>query len=436
MGNILIRGLGKAYKQYGNRWDRLIEWMSLVPTIRHSHKWILKDVNLDINAGDAVGIVGKNGAGKSTLLKMITGTTEPTEGHIQIQGRVAALLELGMGFDPDFTGRQNVFMAGQLQGLNINEINNLMPEIEAFADIGSYIEEPLRTYSSGMQARLAFSVATCVKPDILIVDEALSVGDIAFQAKCMQRMEFLLKSGTTIIFVSHALNQIRQFCNKAIYIKDGRVELFGDVSTVCDQFQNDLLGINQISEPAEQSASGNIDLIDGLSIIEDPMLRKNSVLDAAGTMDLQFMSFKVFDEKGNEVSSCTRNQKLIFIACIRANRSTPSGANVGLLFADKNGYHLMACNTNYYDIYLPEMNAGETIFVKWTIEIPFALGEFRLDIGIKPEPYSTVFYDRVFCVRTLVANADVNLLKKNFGGYLFVDACIEVKKQLESANEY
>lgn len=429
MGNILIRGLGKAYKQYGNRWDRLIEWMSLVPTIRHSHKWILKDVNLDINAGDAVGIVGKNGAGKSTLLKMITGTTEPTEGHIQIQGRVAALLELGMGFDPDFTGRQNVFMAGQLQGLNINEINNLMPEIEAFADIGSYIEEPLRTYSSGMQARLAFSVATCVKPDILIVDEALSVGDIAFQAKCMQRMEFLLKSGTTIIFVSHALNQIRQFCNKAIYIKDGRVELFGDVSTVCDQFQNDLLGINQISELAEQNVSENIDLIDGLSIIEDPMLRKNSILDATGTMDLQFMSFKIFDEHGHEVSSCVKNQKLIFVACIKANKTVPSGAAVGLLFADKTGYHLMACNTNYYDMFLPSLNAGESIFVKWTIDVPFAMGEFRLDIGIKPEPYSTVFYDRVFCARTLVANTDIALLKKNFGGYLFINANIEIKKQ-------
>src|SRR3990167_4186577 len=183
MGSIRVSQLCKAYKQYPTRWSRLAEWLIPFSAPRHQLTWVLQDVSFQVKPGEALGIIGVNGAGKSTLLKMITGTTQPNAGHIQIEGRVAALLELGMGFHPDFSGRQNVFMAGQMPGLRVGEKHALMPEIEAFAEIGEYIDHPVRTYSSGMQMRLAFSVATARRPDVLIVHEALSVGDAYFQHK-------------------------------------------------------------------------------------------------------------------------------------------------------------------------------------------------------------------------------------------------------------
>ncbi|MEN9356474.1 MAG: hypothetical protein RL695_645, partial [Pseudomonadota bacterium] len=173
MGSISVNGVGKAYKQYPTRWSRLAEWLlpARIHQPRHGLRWVLHDIHFEVRAGEAIGIIGMNGAGKSTLLKILTGTTQASSGQIQIQGRVAALLELGMGFHPDFTGRQNAIMACQLQGLNGEEIAALLPDIEAFAEIGDYLDQPVRTYSSGMQMRLAFSVATAQRPDILIVDE-------------------------------------------------------------------------------------------------------------------------------------------------------------------------------------------------------------------------------------------------------------------------
>ena len=177
MGQIKVNNIGKAYKQYLTRWSRLLEWVVPLSKTRHDLKWILQDINFSVGAGEAVGIVGVNGAGKSTLLKIITGTIRQSTGEVSISGRVSALLELGMGFHPDFTGRQNVTMAAQLMGMKPDEIASAMPHVAEFAEIGDYIEEPIRIYSSGMQVRLAFSVATVLRPDVLIVDEALSVGD-------------------------------------------------------------------------------------------------------------------------------------------------------------------------------------------------------------------------------------------------------------------
>ena len=170
MGDIRVKGLGKAYKQYHSQWSRLAEWLMPTAKPRHIEHWVLRDVGFHLKEGEAVGIVGANGAGKSTLLKILAGTVRPSCGEIAVHGRIAAMLELGMGFHADFTGRQNAVMGGQLLGLSVEEILQLMPEIEAFAEIGEYIDRPVRTYSSGMQMRLAFSVATARRPDVLIVD--------------------------------------------------------------------------------------------------------------------------------------------------------------------------------------------------------------------------------------------------------------------------
>src|SRR5205085_1659835 len=209
------------------RWSRLAEWM-IPGRPRHKLKWVLRDVSFSVKPGEAVGLIGINGAGKSTLLKLITGTTQPTTGGVHMEGRVAALLELGMGFHPDFTGRQNVFMAGQLLGMTVDEIARLMPEIEAFAEIGDYMDQPVRVYSSGMQMRVAFSVATARRPDILIVDEALSVGDAYFQHKSFARIRSFREMGTTLLFVSHDKSAIQALCDEAILLHGGRIAIQGD----------------------------------------------------------------------------------------------------------------------------------------------------------------------------------------------------------------
>ena len=244
MGAITVTNLGKAYKHYPTRWSRLAEWLLPGHKPRHQLKWVLQDISFTVNPGEAVGIIGINGVGKSTLLKIITGTTQPTTGSVRITGRVAAMLELGMGFHPDFTGRQNALMSGQLLGYRPDEIANLMPGIEAFAEIGDYIDQPVRVYSSGMQMRLAFSVATAHRPDVLIVDEALSVGDTYFQHKSFDRIRQFSKQGTTLLIVSHDKQAIQSICSQAILLNAGRLVMQGEPEAVTDYY-NSMLASHQ-----------------------------------------------------------------------------------------------------------------------------------------------------------------------------------------------
>ncbi len=263
MGTISVQNLGKAYKQYPSRWSRLVEWMIPFSKPRHKMKWVLQDLNFTIQAGEAVGIVGINGAGKSTLLKMITGTTQATVGKVEVTGRVAALLELGMGFHPDFTGRQNAIMAGQLLGLSVETLNQLMPEIEAFAEIGDYIDQPVRVYSSGMQMRLAFSVATAKRPDILIVDEALSVGDSYFQHKSFDRIREYSQQGTTLLIVSHDKGAVQGICDRAILLNAGRLAIQGDPEAVMDYYNAMLAERGKLTVRQEVDQDGRIKTISG-----------------------------------------------------------------------------------------------------------------------------------------------------------------------------
>jgi len=259
MAAITVTSLGKAYKLYPNRWARFAEWAIPFSKARHALKWVLSDLNFTINSGEAVGIVGINGAGKSTLLKLITGTSQPTTGSVHTNGRVAALLELGMGFHPDFTGRQNVFMACQLMGLHVDQINELMPAIESFAEIGDYIDQQVRVYSSGMQMRLAFSVATALRPDILIVDEALSVGDAFFQTKCYQRIIQFKEKGTTLLLVSHSVGDIVKHCERAILIKSGRIGQDGTSRLVTNLYLDELFGKPSGADPYEPPSAETVE---------------------------------------------------------------------------------------------------------------------------------------------------------------------------------
>ncbi|EIC19598.1 ABC transporter ATP-binding protein [Thiorhodovibrio frisius] len=283
MGAITVSNLGKAYKQYPTRWARLKEWLDPRNKPRHHLHWVLQDINFAVQPGEAVGIIGINGAGKSTLLKMITGTTQPTTGSVHIGGRVAALLELGMGFHPDFTGRQNAYMAGQLLGYRVEEIAALMPEIEAFAEIGDYIDQPVRVYSSGMQMRLAFSVATANRPDVLIVDEALSVGDAYFQHKSFDRIREFRKQGTTLLLVSHDKQAIQSICDRAILLNAGKLAMQGEPEAVMDYY-NAMLADHQ-NQKVTQTAreDGKIQTVSGTgeATVSDILLvdAENNALD-------------------------------------------------------------------------------------------------------------------------------------------------------------
>lgn len=209
--------------------------------IKHNSFWALKHINLEIKQGEIFGILGRNGAGKSTLLKVISKVLIPLEGRVWIKGYISPLLQLGAGFHPELTGRENVYLNATLLGHSQNEIVEKLDEIIAFAEIGDFIEAPLRTYSSGMQARLGFAVASAWQPDILILDEVLSVGDMAFQEKCFERMANFRNSGATVLMVSHAISQIRNLCQRALWLDQGEIKLQGDVTQVCDAYQEALM---------------------------------------------------------------------------------------------------------------------------------------------------------------------------------------------------
>lgn len=257
LGQLEIHALGKGYRFYPSRWARLAEWIA-PGAPRYQLNWVLRGISFSVAPGESVGIIGRNGAGKSTLLKLITGTTQATEGTVRTEGRVAALLELGMGFHPEFSGRENALMTGQLMGISESEIAAAMPQVEAFAEIGRYIDQPLRTYSSGMQVRLAFAVATAFRPDILIVDEALAVGDLYFQHKCYARIREFRAEGMTLLFVSHDPGAVKSLCDRAVLLDGGGVRIDDTPDVVLDYYnalvaeRENVAGLVSLAPPSDE----------------------------------------------------------------------------------------------------------------------------------------------------------------------------------------
>jgi len=233
---ITVHRVSKLYRLYDRPSDRIVEAVSLGRLQRHADFWALRDISLAVQKGETLGIVGPNGCGKSTLLQIICGVLEPTQGRVTTEGRVAALLELGAGFNPEFTGRENVYLNGEILGLSRAEVERALPEIERFADIGEFLDRPVKTYSSGMYVRLAFSTAINVQPDVLVVDEALAVGDAVFSNRCVRKFEEIKKRGVTVVFVSHDLGLVKLISDRAIFLLNGRIEAEGEPSDVINRY--------------------------------------------------------------------------------------------------------------------------------------------------------------------------------------------------------
>jgi lipopolysaccharide transport system ATP-binding protein len=272
-----VSGLGKAFRDYGSELLRFASWFGIAVRPREE-TWVLRGVSFTLERGEAIGIVGQNGAGKSTLLKLITGTSRPSEGEVLVKGRLAAILELGMGFNPDLTGRQNVYHSAGLMGMSASEIDDAITGIEEFAEVGEYFDQPVRTYSSGMQMRVAFSVATAFKPDILIVDEALSVGDAYFQHKCFERIRQFQKKGTSLLIVSHDRGAVQTLCSRALLLERGRLIKDGNPEEVMD-FYNALIAEKESATVrTSRSIDGRVQTISGTgeAVVEEIALRDAS----------------------------------------------------------------------------------------------------------------------------------------------------------------
>src|SRR5438270_990242 len=256
-----VHGVAKQYRTYARPGDRLKESLTRGRLRRHKEFWALHSISFELNQGDIVGIIGPNGCGKSTLLQIIAGTLEPTHGEVWHEGRISALLELGAGFDPEFTGAENVFMNASLLGLSRRETDALFPQIERFAEIGDFLYQPVKTYSSGMYVRLAFAIAASVEPDILIIDEALAVGDAVFQHRCLRRIKELHTRGATVLFVSHDAAAVRALCSRAILLSAGRVLEDGAPLDVLNHYQKIVMEREQAyeeetAEPEEATEGG------------------------------------------------------------------------------------------------------------------------------------------------------------------------------------
>lgn len=365
--SISVRSLTKQYLLYDRPVDRLKQLLARGRKRYYREFNALTDVSFEVAQGQTVGIIGQNGSGKSTLLQLICGTLQPTSGEISVKGRISALLELGAGFNPEFTGRENVIMQGAIMGFTRDEMVTRLPAIETFAEIGEFIDRPVKTYSSGMFVRLAFASAVHVEPDILVVDEALAVGDLAFQHKCMSRMRDFMQRGT-VLFVSHDLASITSLCSEVIWLEHGRIREIGDPKTVTEHYWAKMYeDINQSQKAPTHPRKSDAQLCSGR--LKALFNLDHGKAESFGTGAAQITGIALYDEHGNPINETNGGRTIQVQVTARANGDVAHPI-IGLSFKDVKGNVVTGTNTDFEFAALSPMRAGETRSVLFRLKLP------------------------------------------------------------------
>lgn len=365
MENIAIKveNLSKLYKLYDNPIDRLKESLSLTKKKYYKEHYALNNINFEVKKGDAVGILGKNGSGKSTLLKILTGVLNQTEGTKIVNGKVSAILELGAGFNPEYTGIENIYLNGTMMGYTREEMQERIPNIIDFADIGDFINQPVKTYSSGMFARLAFAVAINVEPDILIVDEALAVGDTRFQMKCIDKMKSLKETETTILFVSHATEQVKRFCNQAIWIDSGEVKAIGESSEIVDLYET-FMRTGEIKQESVEIKSEE----ENKEVSQEVVRPSDEVLALINSVDISTEKMKTFESLDVTITYEVYEEVI-------------GGFLLGVAIYTPDREYIFGPNTHLDKINIPNTKGRHT--VKYKIpQMTLLGGIYNIDVGI------------------------------------------------------
>jgi len=386
---LFAQNISKLYEIYNRPIDRFKEAMWFGRRSLHQDFWALRDVNLSVGKGETFGIVGPNGCGKSTLLQILCGILQPTTGRVVRQGRVAALLELGAGFNPEFNGRENVLINAELMGLSRAEARAALPAIERFAGIGEFIGRPVKTYSSGMYVRLAFSTAIHVEPDILVVDEALAVGDAAFSSRCVRKFEELQNRGVTIVFVSHDLGLVKQICNRAIFLLDGRIQEEGDPSDVINRYVGMVLECQkaQVESETNSASSSNSS--------------KLAFSHRHGDRLAEVERIEVYGAKNEPTRTFTTGEAMRIQVTCRFHQSQ-SDPMVGMLIRTRTGMDVFGTNTKLEDQPAGPCQAGDVLEVDFTFDCWLTPQEYTVTLAVQhPDGHSHDWLDDVLTFRVL-----------------------------------
>jgi len=363
-GRIIVNNLGKKYKRYPNRWARLCEWLSFGRYQNHQATWILRNLSFELGDGESLGVIGVNGAGKSTLLKLLTKTSAPTEGSIDVQGRVAALLELGMGFHQDFSGRVNALMTCQMMGYSSEEAHDLIEDIREFSELGDYLDQPVRVYSTGMQVRLAFSAATVTRPEILVVDEALSVGDAYFQHKCIRRIRDYRDQGTTLLFVSHDPGAVKSLCQRAILLDSGSIIKDGVPDTVLDYYNSVIARKKNDEEILQVEGDGG------------------RVSTRSGNGNARITSVDITKKSDGRSARSFLVGENVVLRCVVEFYKSIEQPTVGILLRDRMGNDVYGTNTSHLGYRDMTVTQGDKIDFSFTLPLNIGPGNYSVCMAV------------------------------------------------------
>lgn len=382
---IAVEKVSKVYKLYDKPKDRMFEALGLTKKKKYTEHFALSDVSFDVKQGECVGIIGTNGSGKSTILKIITGVLNPTSGNVQVNGRISALLELGAGFNMEYSGMENIYLNGTMNGFTEQEIDARMKDILDFADIGDYVYQPVKTYSSGMFVRLAFSVAINIDPEILIVDEALSVGDVFFQAKCYHKFEEFKKMGKTIIIVSHDLSSIAKYCDRVILLNQGIKLGEGAPKEMIDDFKRVLVGQYELpASKSEQSLLNDAEVQEAVQ--KDIAAKKKDSADAVktleyGTQEAQIEEFYILDDHGTRTNAVIKGAEFSIHMRVRFHSDLPAPIFAFSIKTAK-GTEITGTNTMFEKAFLESVQAGAVKEVSFTQKMSLQGGSYLISFGV------------------------------------------------------